>query len=179
MNRKKIEVTRKYNETANKYDNRYKEIQTKKYSEVLSHSIIEKNHMVLDVGGGTGLLLDFLKSTKQNIICCDISFEMLIEGRKKHKSGSFICADSENLPLKEGSIDLVTSFSMLQNLKNSTRTLEQINSTLKIHEIFVLSVLDKNFNINNLQEELKNQNFEILKTWRLSIEDIAIIARKK
>ena len=178
MDEKKIEVTRKYNETAEKYDSRYKNIQTTKYLEVFSNYPKPEKKIILDVGGGTGLFFDFLEYSANHIICSDISINMLRNGKKKFRNGCFVCADSENLPFKKNSMDLITSFSMIQNLENPLKAINQMNSMLKTHGNLILTVLDKRLNVEELENIIKSEKMKILKLWKLSIEDIAIIARK-
>lgn len=74
---------------------------------------------VLDVGCGTGFITKDLlnRFPKADVIALDIAHSM---AKKSQAQGGWlrkpkaICADAENLPLKEGSIDFVISSLMLQ-----------------------------------------------------------------
>ncbi|MHA1259563.1 MAG: hypothetical protein ACTSRO_07980, partial [Candidatus Heimdallarchaeaceae archaeon] len=95
MEKKKYEIRRKYDETAEIYDQRYEKIQLQKYIEVFEKIDITDSHIILDLGGGTGLLEQFLGVNAAKIFNCDLSFRMLQIGKKKQRNSSFILADSE------------------------------------------------------------------------------------
>ena len=61
MKNKKQEVLRKYDATADKYDSRYKQIQFTKYREILSFIKLRSEDIIIDIGCGTALFLDFLQ----------------------------------------------------------------------------------------------------------------------
>ncbi|MBY9000215.1 MAG: class I SAM-dependent methyltransferase [Candidatus Heimdallarchaeota archaeon] len=178
MGSKKYEIRRRYDATAKQYDSRYLEIQTTKYQELFSEIKIKSSDIILDVGGGTGLLLDFLKENSSNVICCDISFNMLKIGKKKHTRGNFICADSDFLPFREEGFDKVFCISVLNNLPKYHKTMVEMNFLLHKKGKLVLTALTKIFSKVKIEELILNANFAILKLWKLSIEDIAVLAKK-
>lgn len=178
MSKKKYEAGKKYEETATKYDARYSSIQQQKFREVFSQTKIKSSDLLLDVGAGTGLLLDFLPSNVQNIISCDISFNMLLEGKNKLKNALFVCADSEHLPFRESCLNIVTCFSVIQNLQEPTITVSESFRVLKIGGKLLLTVLDKIYCDKKLEEIIVQAGYEIEKLWHLSIEDFSVIAKK-
>jgi demethylmenaquinone methyltransferase/2-methoxy-6-polyprenyl-1,4-benzoquinol methylase len=178
MSKKKFEVRRRYDATAKHYDPRYTNIQKQKYREVFSHINFSDKELILDVGAGTGLLLDFFEENAQNIFCCDFSINMLKEGRKKHNNGFFICSDIESLPFRENCFDLCTSFSVLQNVQNIHKTIEEKLFVIKNNGILILTALKKKFDKNKLKNIVNTAGFKLNKIWDLSIEDISVIARK-
>ncbi len=179
MSNKKYDVRHKYDSTANRYDARYRDIQKQKYFEIFSEIEMVKNGTIIDVGGGTGLLLDYLQNKNLTTIITDISYKMLKEGRKKNHYGFFICADSEYLPLRKKSGDLVTCISVIQNLENPQKTIEECYFIIKKKKFVVLTALKKLFDLENLSEIVEKIGFNLHKTWLLSVEDIAIVAEKK
>jgi ubiquinone/menaquinone biosynthesis C-methylase UbiE len=179
MSNKKYDVRHKYDSTADRYDSRYENIQKQKYFELLSEFELVTNGTIIDVGGGTGLFLDYLNRKDLTVVITDISLEMLKEGRRKNPHGFFVCSDSEYLPLKKDCGDLVTCISVIQNLENHHKTIEECYLTSKKNSHLVLTALKKLFNFKKLGELLEKIGFSIVKTWLLSIEDIAIIARKE
>jgi demethylmenaquinone methyltransferase/2-methoxy-6-polyprenyl-1,4-benzoquinol methylase len=178
MNEKKAEVRRKYDTTAKAYDSRYSEIQHRKYLEVFSKIKIQNSDIIIDVGAGTGLLLDFLHNNKENIFCCDLSFNMLKEGKKKHSQNQFVCADSEFLPFRDSSADLITSFTVLQNLPNPFSTLKQILFILKDKGTLILTALQKKYRTKDLEKLIAKTKLKIDNIWSLTSEDTSLIARK-
>ncbi len=179
MKDKKYEVRRRYDATATRYDKRYLDIQMTKYNEIFTEIDVNDSGIILDVGGGTGLLLDFMENQSSNIFCCDISFNMLKEGKNKHKTSYFICADSDQLPFKENRFSKIICVSMIQNIPNPQITLREIHSSLRCDGILILTALTKLFSDSKIKEIMRKARFSILKLWQLSIEDISVIAKKK
>lgn len=178
MKERKAEVRRKYDTTAKAYDTRYTEIQNRKYLEVFSKFDVKDSDVIVDVGAGTGLLLDFLHSNKGNIFCCDFSFNMLKEGKKKHQHNQFICADSEFLPFRDSSADIVSSFTVFQNLPNPSEVIKQIIPILKQRGTLILTALQKKYKIEDLRKLIVQTNLKIDIVWNLTYEDTSVIARK-
>ncbi|OLS32693.1 MAG: Ubiquinone/menaquinone biosynthesis C-methyltransferase UbiE [Candidatus Heimdallarchaeota archaeon AB_125] len=179
MSNKKYDVRHKYDSTADRYDTRYSDIQMQKYFEIFSEIKLVKSGTIIDVGGGTGLFLDYLQSKKLTTVITDISVEMLKEGRKKNPHGFFVCADSEYLPLRKNIGDLITCISVIQNLENPQKTLEECYFIIKKDKHFVLTALKKLFDLEKLCKIVEKIGFNIIKTWLLSLEDITIIAGKE
>ncbi len=179
MSNKKYEVRHKYDSTAEQYENRYIAIQKQKYFDIFSDIDIEEKAIVYDVGGGTGLLLSYLKQDNITIIVNDISLEMLKVGKNKYPLGFFVCADSEFLPFREESGDFVTCISVVQNLVNPQKTIDECHNIVRKKGYLVLTALKKIFNIKILKNIVKKSGFRIIKSWNLPIEDIAIIAKKE
>ncbi len=178
MKDKKYEVRRRYDATATHYDKRYFDIQMKKYNEIFSEIDVDNSEIILDVGGGTGLLLDFMENQTSNIFCCDISFKMLKEGKNKHKANHFICADSDHLPFKENRFNKIICVSVIQNVPDPQITLQEIYSSLRCEGIIILTALTKLFSDTKIKEMMHKARFSILKLWQLTIEDISVIAKK-
>ncbi len=176
---KKIEATKRYNETAKLYDKRYGDIQIRKYQEVIPEITISDTDLIIDVGGGTGLLSDYLQNNSKNIFICDLSFEMLKEGKRKNKEGHFICADSEALPFRNDCCELVCYFSVFQNLESPDLSLSEGYRSLKPKGRIIVTVLSKLFTQEILEEMLNKNEFVIEKSCKLAVEDFAFIGKKK
>ena len=92
--------------------------------------------VVLDVGAGTGFGVGLLmKRYKKARICAvDLAPEML---KKVAKQGSWlrkpelICADADNLPLADDSVDMIVSSLMLQWSGDLERTFREFKRVLK------------------------------------------------
>ncbi|KAF8819840.1 ubiquinone/menaquinone biosynthesis methyltransferase subfamily protein [Cardiosporidium cionae] len=104
---------------------------------------------VLDLAGGTGdIAFRILQKVKADlpsgctsfnlpeITVCDINNEMLRVGKLRaeaagYKELNWVCADGENLPFEDSSIDLVTIAFGIRNFANISRGLREINRILK------------------------------------------------
>lgn len=175
--KKKI-IEERYNATAYLYDDRYTNIQETKYKAVLEDRLTSQIvEPIIDVGGGTGLLIDFLSSKFKDIWCIDLSFQMLKKGKSKRPEGNFICADSDSLPLRSHSVHTVTSFTMLQNLPYPSRTIKEFNRIIQRGGMVFLTFLTKKLTKDEIVQQVQKY-FKIEKAWNLPVEDVAIIAKK-
>lgn len=176
---KKIEVRKRYNASASHYDTRYKKIQFTKYEEVFSKIDVSKlKTPILDVGGGTGLLVEYLGNNAKEVWCIDISLSMLKIAKQKRPRGYYVCADGDYLPLRSHSVKTVVSFTMLQNLPEPDKTLAEITRVLEQNGVVFLTSLAKTIDLTKLIEWTKKY-LKIEKAWNVQTEDIAIIAKKK
>ncbi len=82
-----------------------------------------KPEVILDVGSGTGFCSRLIEKRykKSTIVSLDLSSEMLMYTRKKEgfikrftSPHRYLCADAENLPLADQSVDLIVSSLALQ-----------------------------------------------------------------
>ena len=74
---------------------------------------ISKNGRILDVGGGTGMMTQFLPDfvDKKNYYNLDVSVEML-----KYSRYQSLAAASENIPFCDNSFDYVISSEVLEHV---------------------------------------------------------------
>lgn len=70
----------------------------------------------LDVGCGTGKLVQFLTDAGFSSIGCDVSKEALKIAKRKIKKSYFIKAPATKLPFKNNSFDLLTAISLIEHL---------------------------------------------------------------
>jgi malonyl-CoA O-methyltransferase len=160
MDHKKI-IKKRYDETVNHYDRRYEKIQAYKYELAFKRIFIKPDHLILDIGCGTGNLFGFLETNHCFMCGIDFSIESLKRIRDKlgrNRITHLGCADSENLPFKKNSFDIVFAFTVLQNLPDPKASLKEIYRICKPDGLIVLSLLRKKFppeRIEELVEEIK------------------------
>ena len=130
----KQQIKERYDLTADVYDERYKEIQFKKFRLLLQD--IQLNGNILDHGCGTGLLKEFLGTPMFGI---DLSFEML--KKAKERGELVVQGDLEHLPFKDKAFDNVLSFTALQNISNPGLALDELKRIAK--DKTILTYLDK------------------------------------
>lgn len=96
---------------------------------------------VLDLGCGTGSVLVSLLEKKPEIHAygLDLSDEMLVIARQKlEKRAELVQGDSENLPYKDNSFDVVMCTESFHHYPHPSKALKEINRVLKPHGIFIL-----------------------------------------
>ncbi len=183
---KKKKIIENYNLSAYFYDKRYKEIQEKKYNKVLNiYQLKEKK--VLDVGCGTGLLIEFILNSesyngnlKCNFVAIDISWNMLLEFksklfRLKDKANiSLMLSDIENLPFRDNIFNLIFSFTSFQNLPGTYEGFQELFRVALISSDLKFSILKKKLELGALIDFLKPnvKDLEIIN--EESLEDIII-----
>ncbi|MBI2595324.1 class I SAM-dependent methyltransferase [Candidatus Daviesbacteria bacterium] len=93
--------------------------------------LLEKNNFkkILDVGCGTGKIVNYLNQNRFDVIGTDSSIEAIKIARKfavKSAKKKFIKADATKLPFKRATFDMITSISVIEHL-----TKKQVNIFLK------------------------------------------------
>jgi ubiquinone/menaquinone biosynthesis C-methylase UbiE len=97
---------------------------------IISLAILTGKETVLDAGGGTGRVSQFLVGMADHIVVADQSFGMLQQVRKKEKLWS-ICSDTEDLPLGDNSIDRIIMVDALHHVENQGKTALEFWRVLK------------------------------------------------
>lgn len=163
----KREIITKYNSTSLFYDSRYKEIQESKYQIILYDQDLNKR-FILDLGCGTGLLIEYLmKAKKINktslgfYIGLDISLNMLLEFKSKlnklnfQNNISLLLSDIENLPFRENMFNTIYSITSFQNLVNINMAILESLRVSKNNTDFNFSILKKKLNLEMFLDILK------------------------
>lgn len=94
------------------------------------------NPRVLDIGCGTGFIIDIAKKYTPNIFGVDISPEMLKEINYHNGIIKLSRADTGNLPIKNNYFDLCTAYGFLHHLYDVTSTFKEVYRCLKRGGIF-------------------------------------------
>jgi demethylmenaquinone methyltransferase/2-methoxy-6-polyprenyl-1,4-benzoquinol methylase len=102
---------------------------------------IRKDRRVLDMASGTGYLAEKLSIT--DLVCTDISLEMLKRARKK-ADGDFVLADAHRLPFKDGAFHCtVSSFSLHEVCRPGEVLSEMFRVLRPSGEIAVMDVVQQ------------------------------------
>lgn len=147
INKKKI-IREKYNITSKDYDKLYSEEQLEKYMVAIRR--IRIRNRVLDNGCGTALFLEFLdalgRTYKINYyICLDLSTGMLRKAKSRIKRlnlgflSELLEADAENIPLRDKSIDVSVSFTVINLLENKIKGIRELERVTR--DCTILSIL--------------------------------------
>ncbi|UXD21360.1 type 11 methyltransferase [Ignicoccus pacificus DSM 13166] len=120
---KGLEVARYYDAIARGYDELYGEEQERKY--YVGLKILPPKERVLDAGCGTALLSEHVEGYYLGI---DISIEMLKIGKEKIRGETkdLVLGDVQLLPLRSKSFATCYSFTVLQNVEDPHKALEEL-----------------------------------------------------
>lgn len=163
--RTKRSVIKDYDLTAESYDLRYLEEQTKKYEAVLSKINTLKQSAVLDVGCGTGILAERLADSASYVVAIDFSKALLDKAKDRCKALSnvfLICCDADYLPLKEDAFDNILAFTLLQNVPEPTKTVKELVRVAKPRSWLAISCLKKKYTKTELTDLAKVSNLRLL-----------------
>lgn len=139
---------RRYNLTAHIYESRYSVEQEEKIKAVLENLELRRKCSVLDMGCGIGLLFPHLQNSAQIIVGLDSSKGMLekAEHIKKHlENVHLILADVDHTPLRSSSFDKIFAITLLQNMPNGNRTLQEAKRVMRPNAKLVATGLTSHF----------------------------------
>jgi ubiquinone/menaquinone biosynthesis C-methylase UbiE len=162
---KKRSIMSRYDLTAHIYDMRYADEQAAKIEAALKTVKFEDNSVVLDAGCGTGILFDYIANQAKAIVGLDISKKILLEAKKHAKNPlnvHLILADADNMPLKERAFSHVFGMTLLQNMPNPARTLNEMKRTAKVNAIIVVTGMKKAFTLKKFRNLLRNAGLKIV-----------------
>lgn len=186
---KKKKIIEEYNFSSEVYDKRYKVLQEEKYKRALNR-YNTRGKIILDLGCGTGLLLEFIL-TSNNVqfkmdltyIGVDISWNMLknfkskIIQRKPISKIMLMLADIENLPFRDNSFNLILSFTSFQNLPNIEKGILD-SLRVSVHDSdFIFTILRKKLEQNSLIGLLNPIVSDLVIIDQEDLEDVVIQAK--
>lgn len=135
-------VQKEYAQIANQYDRRWEFYINATIQETLNRLEIAPKERILDLGCGTGTLIQHLlkMSPEAEIIGIDTSAEMLkIAKQKLSKSIELKLGSADNLPFPNNYFDLVISTSTFHYLRNPVQALREAKRVLKPNGCLVIT----------------------------------------
>ena len=110
-------ITKWYDALSKNYDELYGEEQNKKHTQVLQVIGKREFNTIVDVGCGTGKLLELIAPRTKLALGIDLSIQMLTKGKQGSTSLGiqWIRADASHLPFQDRIADGVTSVSMTES----------------------------------------------------------------
>lgn len=150
-----------YDVTAEMYDERYCEEQSRKYEKALEN-VKAEGAVVLDVGCGSGLFFGQVADKAKLVVGVDLSHELLIKSKQHALENVFVLqADADHLPLRDGLFDAVFSFTVLQNMPQPLETLAEIKRVTKAEGKVVLTGLKKAFGLQKFMDLVGNSGLKL------------------
>ena len=160
----KRKIMQSYDVTAEMYDERYAEEQTRKYSKALENVNVTSK-TVLDVGCGSGLFFTQVANKAGIVVGVDVSRKLLIKAKKHSKAfqNAFVLqADADHLPFKDRFFDNVFAFTVLQNMPKPPQTLRELERVAKKDGRVVVTGLKKAFPLEKFMDILEGSRFRVV-----------------
>lgn len=153
-----------YNRTAHSYNTRYTQEQNLKIKAAFENLELKRQSSILDLGCGTGLLLPKIQEMAKNIVGLDVSKGMLKEIDpciKRSTNVHLILADADRNPFRNNYFETVFAITLLQNMPNPRKTLQEIKRITKTEASIIVSGLKKHYAKHFFVKLLKNENLRI------------------
>ena len=136
-------MSQTYNRLASKYERLWRSYTVRTIRETLSRADLEGSSIILDVGCGTGALLDKLQQRETGILTygCDVSLEMLRQTTQK-ENGNLLyvsVADAAALPYPSDQFDTVFSTSVFHFIRHPNAALNEMYRVLKPNGQLILT----------------------------------------
>lgn len=102
-----------------------------------------KGKRVLDIGCGTGRIIQMLKDKGAEIVALDISKEMITAVGRKFPGVECVVGDSDELPFEDESFDLVLGLFWIVHLRDLRASFDEVYRVLKKGGRFILSNINQ------------------------------------
>jgi ubiquinone/menaquinone biosynthesis C-methylase UbiE len=148
-----------FNQLAGKWDKMTSEETRSRLPEMIRDLRIKPGDAVLDVGGGTGILLPLLYEVagdKSKIISLDIAEEMLKRARNNSRPINihYVHADVTAIPLASETFDLVICYSCFPHFPDKTKALTEMARVLRNSGRLVICHTASRHEINELHKSI-------------------------
>lgn len=127
----KRQVAESFSRAANSYDS-VADLQ-RRVADQLATRLPPETMRILDLGSGTGYSLPALNAVTQSVVAMDLAEGMLTYARSQtdRQAEHWVCADAEDLPLADDSVDLVFSSLAVQWCENIAAVFAEAYRVLK------------------------------------------------
>lgn len=102
-----------------------------------------KGKRVLDIGCGTGRIIQMLRDAGAKIVALDISEEMIKAVGQKFPSVECVVGDSDEMPFEDESFDLVLGLFWIVHLGDLRASFDEVYRVLKKGGRFILSNINQ------------------------------------
>jgi ubiquinone/menaquinone biosynthesis C-methylase UbiE len=136
-----------YDLYAKDYDATFKHLNSFEKGEILPLLGDIENKQIIDLGCGTGRLIDqikrHLKAENTRFTAVDISEEMLKITKYKFPDVECINADVKSLPFEDESFDIVVAAFLIVHIRDLTKVFNEIYRILKPNGILILTNINQ------------------------------------
>mgnify|MGYP000412646101 CR=1 FL=1 len=162
----KLEVKEKYDTTAPSYDELYGNEQYLKYEYIPRYAKPREGDVILDIGCGTGLFIEYLFYNNYNLtyyVGLDLSTVMLsiFKNRRRHLLPliDLVQGDAEYPPFRPNSFNKIYLITVLDLLPQGVKVIEYIGELLKDNGLIIYSILKKYDDNRKLQYTSKCKDY--------------------
>ena len=150
-----------FNQLAGKWDKMTPEETRARLPQMIDYLAIKPGDTILDVGGGTGILLPLLYKAAGGvgkIVSLDIAEEMLRQARNNGHQGNidFIHADVAAIPLSGEAFDLVICYSCFPHFPDKLKALAEMARVLRNRGRLAICHTANRQTINELHKSIGN-----------------------
>ena len=156
---------RHYDQQAIVYDAQYLREQNAKIEDALSSIELKPSVVVLDLGCGTGFLLQHINKRVGFLVGIDISSKALREAKKSTKNMPNIVlvrADADNTPFPDHIFDKVFAITVLQNMPDPMKTIIEMKRIGKPQATFAVTGLKKKFTTKSFVDLLERARLKVV-----------------
>lgn len=148
-----------FNQLAGRWDRMTSQETRSRLPEMIKDLGIKAGDTILDVGGGTGILLPLLyevAGNKSRIISLDIAEEMLKLAKNNSHPGNidYIHADVGAIPLASGTFDFVICYSCFPHFPDKAKALAEMARVLRSKGCLVICHTASRHEINELHKSV-------------------------
>ena len=150
-----------FNQLAGKWDKMTPEETRARLPQMIDYLAIKPGDTILDVGGGTGILLPLLYNAagaRGKIVSLDIAEEMLKQARDSGYANSihYIHADVAAIPMASETFDLVICYSCFPHFPDKLKALAEMARVLRNRGRLVICHTASRQAINELHKSVGN-----------------------
>ena len=135
-------VQKEYSQIANRYDRRWSFYVNTTIQKTLDRLEIASKERILDLGCGTGTLIEHLLQMfpEAEVVGIDVSEEMLkVAKQKLSESVELKLGSADNLPFPNNSFDVIVSTSVFHYFRDPIRVLQEVKRVLKPYGRLVIT----------------------------------------
>jgi ubiquinone/menaquinone biosynthesis C-methylase UbiE len=150
-----------FNQLASKWDRMTPEETRARLPQLIDYLAIKPGDSILDVGGGTGILIPLLHKAAgdgSKIVSLDIAEEMLKQAKNNSypKSIHYIQADAAAIPFSSETFDLVVCYSCFPHFLDKPGALAEMERVLRNGGRLAICHTDSRQAINELHKAIGN-----------------------
>ena len=151
-----------YDTLSGSYDYLYGQEQEKKHRMIIETLKNREFERFVDVGCGTGRLLETISSKTQLALGVDISREMLIKAKQRVSDHSvqFVCAEASYLPLRDRVADGVVSVSVSEHGSTFAKQFRELSRIATAGAVLSMTVFCDRSRI--FQKQLEGNAMELV-----------------